>query len=216
MLSVELEQKPLVYILSVVSIANVDTNCCQCKVTSFFLLGTDIVLNHGTDCSPGTVTSQGKEGSSLLEPGNGICTGVTCGSPSVISCAESFPQGGGNGSNDLLDHTLCGQSEDPKDRGASADATQRSKQCCTRNMKSAPGSEETSAAGGDRSFSFEVGAPPNVAEKAHSSVWSPFHLKSTEVSLSPSVCVRARMTYINMVLHPNFRRSQKIFKLEVL
>ncbi|KAL5652552.1 hypothetical protein ACJX0J_038010, partial [Zea mays] len=140
----------------------------------------DIVLNHGTDCSPGTVTSQGKEGSSLLEPGNGICTGVTCGSPSVISCAESFPQGGGNGSNDLLDHTLCGQSEDPKDRGASADATQRSKQCCTRNMKSAPGSEETSAAGGDRSFSFEVGAPPNVAEKAHSSVWSPFHLKSTE------------------------------------
>ncbi|AQL05572.1 G2484-1 protein [Zea mays] len=116
----------------------------------------DIVLNHGTDCSPGTVTSQGKEGSSLLEPGNGICTGVTCGSPSVISCAESFPQGGGNGSNDLLDHTLCGQSEDPKDRGASADATQRSKQCCTRNMKSAPGSEETSAAGGDRSFSFET------------------------------------------------------------
>lgn len=135
----------------------------------------DIVLNHGTDCSPGTVPSQGRQGSSLLEPGNGngICTGVTCESPSVISCAESSPQGG-HGSNALLHHTLCGQSEDPKDRGATADATQSSKQCCTRNIESAPGSEDASAAGGDRSFSFEVGAPPNVAEKAHSPVWSPF------------------------------------------
>ncbi|KAG0550248.1 hypothetical protein BDA96_01G323300 [Sorghum bicolor] len=136
----------------------------------------DIVLNHGTDCSPDTVPSQGKEGSSLLEPGNGIgiCTGVTCGSPSVISCAESSPEEGGHGSNALLHDKLCGQSEDPKDRGASADVTQSSKQCCTRNIESALGSEETSAAGGDRSFSFEVGAPPNVAEKAHSPVWSPF------------------------------------------
>ena len=114
-----------------------------------FFLGTDIVLNHGTDCSPGTVPSQGRQGSSLLEPGNGngICTGVTCESPSVISCAESSPQEGGHGSNALLHHILCGQSEDPKDRGATADATQSSKQCCTRNIESAPGSEETSAAG---------------------------------------------------------------------
>ena len=158
------------------------------------------MLNCGTDCSPGTVPSQGKEGSSLLEPGNGngICTGVTCESPSLISCTESSPQEGGHGSNALLHHILCGQSEDPKDRGATADATQSSKQCCTRNIESAPGSEETSAAGGDRSFSFEVGAPPNVAEKAHSPVWSPFPRyitsQSTKVSLSlslsESLCVR--------------------------
>jgi hypothetical protein len=181
------------------------------------------VLNHGTDCSPGTVPSQGRQGSSLLEPGNGngICTGVTCESPSVISCAESSPQGG-HGSNALLHHTLCGQSEDPKDRGATADATQSSKQCCTRNIESAPGSEDASAAGGDRSFSFEVGAPPNVAEKAHSPVWSPFPRyltsQSTKVSLSLSLSLRApaRMTYINMVLYPNFRWPQKILKLEVL
>uniref|UniRef100_A0A804LN72 Agenet domain-containing protein n=1 Tax=Zea mays TaxID=4577 RepID=A0A804LN72_MAIZE len=136
----------------------------------------DIVLNQGTDCSSGTVPSQGNEGSSLLEPGNGdgICTGVTCGSPSVISCAESCPQEGGHGSTALLHHTLCGQSEDPEDHGASVDGIQSSKQCNTRNIESAPGSQETSAAGGDRSFSFEVGAPPNVAEKAHSPVWSPF------------------------------------------
>ncbi|PWZ52224.1 hypothetical protein Zm00014a_032973 [Zea mays] len=118
----------------------------------------DIVLNQGTDCSSGTVPSQGNEGSSLLEPGNGdgICTGVTCGSPSVISCAESCPQEGGHGSTALLHHTLCGQSEDPEDHGASVDGIQSPKQCNTRNIESAPGSQETSAAGGDRSFSFEM------------------------------------------------------------
>lgn len=151
------------------------------------------MLNHGTDHSPGTVSPQGKEGSSLLEPGkdNGICTGVTCGSPSVISCAKPSPQEGGHDSNPLLHHTIYGQSEDPNDHGASADATQSSKQCSTRNMESAPGSEETNTAGGEQSFSFEVGAPPNVAEKAQSPVWSPFPRYITsqnpEVSLSISM-----------------------------
>ncbi|PVH32372.1 hypothetical protein PAHAL_9G386600 [Panicum hallii] len=102
----------------------------------------DAVLNHGTNHSPGTVTSQGKEG--------------------------------GQGSSALLHHTLDGQSGDPKDCEASADAAQSSKQCSTRNVESASGSEETNTAGGDRSFSFEVGAPPNASEKAHSPVWSPF------------------------------------------
>ncbi|RLN16291.1 uncharacterized protein C2845_PM02G20210 [Panicum miliaceum] len=136
----------------------------------------DAVLNHGTNHSPGTVTSQGKVGSSIVEPGNGngICTSATCGSPSVISCSEPSPQEGGQGSNALLHHTLDGQSGDPKDCEASADAAQSSKQCSTRNVESAPGSEETNTAGGDRGFSFEVGAPPNASEKAHSPVWSPF------------------------------------------
>ncbi|OEL38203.1 hypothetical protein BAE44_0000778 [Dichanthelium oligosanthes] len=116
-----------------------------------------------------------KVGSSIVEPGNGngICPGATCGSPSVISCSEPSPQEGGQGSNALLHHTLEGQSGDPKDCEASADTTQSSKQCSTRNVESVPGSEETNTAGGDRSFSFEVGAP-NVSEKAHSPVWSPF------------------------------------------
>ncbi|XP_022678858.1 uncharacterized protein LOC101784313 isoform X1 [Setaria italica] len=133
----------------------------------------DTVLNHGTDHSPGTVPSQGKVGSSILEPGNGteICTGTTCGSPSG---AEPSLQGGGQGSNALLPNTLDGQSGDPKDCEASADAAQSSKQCSTRNVGCAPDSQETNPAGGDRSFSFEVGAPPNVSEKAHSPVWSPF------------------------------------------
>ncbi|XP_039825785.1 mucin-12-like isoform X6 [Panicum virgatum] len=137
----------------------------------------DAVLNHGTDHSPGTVTSQGKVGSSIVEPGNGngIRTSATCGSPSVISCSEPSPQEGGQGSNALLHHTpLDVQSGDPKDCEANADAAQSSKQCSTRNLESALGSEETNTAGGDRSFSFEVGAPPNASEKAHSPVWSPF------------------------------------------
>ncbi|PVH32377.1 hypothetical protein PAHAL_9G386600 [Panicum hallii] len=136
----------------------------------------DAVLNHGTNHSPGTVTSQGKVGSSIVESGNGngICTSATCGSPLVISCSEPSPQEGGQGSSALLHHTLDGQSGDPKDCEASADAAQSSKQCSTRNVESASGSEETNTAGGDRSFSFEVGAPPNASEKAHSPVWSPF------------------------------------------
>ncbi|KAF8728088.1 hypothetical protein HU200_018667 [Digitaria exilis] len=133
----------------------------------------DTVLNHGTDRSPGP-GSQGEVGSGLVEPGNGngICTRSTCGSPSVISCAELSPQEGGQGSNALL-CPLDGQSG-PKDCEDSADAAQHPKQCSTGNVESAPDSEETNTAGGDRSFSFEVGARPNVSEKAHSPVWSPF------------------------------------------
>ena len=160
------------------------------------------MLSHGTDHSPGTVTSQGKVGSSIVEPGNGngIRTSATCGSPSVISCSEPSPQEGGQGSNALLHHTpLDVQSGDPKDCEANADAAQSSKQCSTRNLESALGSE-TNTAGGDRSFSFEVGAPPNASEKAPSPVWSPFPRytasQSTEVCLSLSlplcVCARAR------------------------
>nr|CAB3495275.1 unnamed protein product [Digitaria exilis] len=132
----------------------------------------DTVLNHGTDRSPGP-GSQGEVGSGLVEPGkgNGICTRATCGSPSVISCAES-PQEGGQGSNALL-CPLDGQSG-PKDCEDSADAAQQPKQCSTSNVESAPDSEETNTAGGDRRFSFEVGARPNVSEKAHSPLWSPF------------------------------------------
>ncbi|XP_062205069.1 uncharacterized protein LOC133907076 isoform X2 [Phragmites australis] len=124
----------------------------------------DTVLNHGTDHSPGTVPSHGKLGSSLLEPGSGdgICTEVACDSSSVISCTEPSPQEGGHGSNALLHQTLDEQSEDPKDR-----------QCSTRNVEPATVSEETNTAGDDRSFSFEVGAPPNVSEKVHSPAWSP-------------------------------------------
>ena len=173
----------------------------------FFSFAADAVLNHGTDHSPGTVTSQGKVGSSIVEPGNGngIRTSATCGSPSVISCSEPSPQKAGQGSDALLHHAQDGQSGDPKDCEASADAAQSSKQCSTRNVESAPGSKETKTAGGDKSFSFEVGAPPNASEKAHSPVWSPFPRytasQSTEVCLSLSLplCVCARARPINMV-----------------
>ncbi|CAL4940592.1 unnamed protein product [Urochloa decumbens] len=117
----------------------------------------DTMLDHGTNDSSGN--------------GNGICTGATCGSPSMIGFAEPSPQGG-QGS--ILQGTLDGQSGDPKDCEASADAAQSSKQCSTENVESAPGSQETNTTGGDRSFSFEVEAPPIVSEKAHSPVWSPF------------------------------------------
>ncbi|CAN6288796.1 unnamed protein product [Urochloa humidicola] len=131
----------------------------------------DTALDHGTNHSPGTVPSQGKVGSSVVESGNsnGICTGATCGSPSVIGCAEPSPQGG-QGS--ILQGT-DGQSVNPKECEASADAAQSSKKCSTENVESAPGSPDTNTTG-DRSFSFEVGAPPVVSEKAHSPVWSPF------------------------------------------
>ncbi|KAJ1296278.1 hypothetical protein BS78_01G288100 [Paspalum vaginatum] len=130
----------------------------------------DTVLNHGTDHSLGTVPSQDKVGSSLLEAGNdnGTCTSDTCGSPSVISGAEPSPQEGGQGSN-----ALDARSDDPKDCEASADATQSSEKNSHKNVESAPGSDENNTSG-DRSFSFEVGAPPNVSEKAQSPVWSPF------------------------------------------
>ena len=173
----------------------------------FLFCAEDAVLSHGTDHSPGTVTSQGKVGSSIVEPGhgNGICTSATCGSPSVISCSEPSPQKAGQGSDALLHHAQDGQSGDPKDCEASADAAQSSKQCSTRNVESAPGSKETKTAGGDKSFSFEVGAPPNASEKAPSPVWSPFPRytasQSTEVCLSLSLplCVCARARPINMV-----------------
>ncbi|CAN6305892.1 unnamed protein product [Urochloa humidicola] len=117
----------------------------------------DTVLDHGTNPSPDTVPSQGKVGSSIVESGNGngIGTSATCGQGSVL-------QG-------ILD----GQSGNPKDCEASADAPQSSKKCSTENVESASGSQETNTTG-DRSFSFEVGAPPIVSEKAHSPVWSPF------------------------------------------
>ncbi|WVZ57611.1 hypothetical protein U9M48_007974 [Paspalum notatum var. saurae] len=138
----------------------------------------DTLLNHDTDHSIGTVPSQDTVGSSLLEADNynGTCTGDTCGSPSVISCAEPSPQDGGQGSN-----TVDARSEDPKDCEASADATQSSEKNPHRNVESAPGSDETNTSG-DRSFSFEVGAPPNVSEKAHSPVWSPFPRHTASLS----------------------------------
>ncbi|CAN6311918.1 unnamed protein product [Urochloa humidicola] len=132
----------------------------------------DTVLGHGTNHSPGTVPSQGKVGSSEVESGNGngIGTSATCGSPSVIGCAEPSPQGGPGS---VLQGILDGQSGNPKDCEASADASQSSKKCSTEDVESASGSQETNTTG-DRSFSFEVGAPPIVSEKAHSPVWSPF------------------------------------------
>lgn len=126
----------------------------------------DTVLNHGMDHSPGAVIS-GEAGKD-----NGVCSADTCGSPSVISCAEPSTPEGGQGSS-VLHHTLDAQSEDLKDRVASSDATQSSKEFSTRNVESNPGSEKTNMAA-DRSFSFEVGAPPNVSEKENSPVWSPF------------------------------------------
>ncbi|XP_062200377.1 uncharacterized protein LOC133903048 isoform X2 [Phragmites australis] len=104
----------------------------------------------------------------------------------VISCTEPSPQEGGHDSNTMVHQTLDEQSEDPKDSEALADATQSSKQCSTRYVKPTPGSEDTNSAGDDRSFSFEVGAQPNVSEKAHSPAWSPFPRykasQSTEVT----------------------------------
>ncbi|KAL6642693.1 hypothetical protein ACP70R_020874 [Stipagrostis hirtigluma subsp. patula] len=136
----------------------------------------DVVSNNGTDHTSGTVSSQGNLGSFLLESENDDrgCTDAPCGSPTVISCTDPSPLEGEPGSNASLQQRVDEQSEDPKDPEGLADATQSLKECSTRNVKPTVSSEETNAAGDDRSFSFEVGAPPNLSEKAHSPAWNPF------------------------------------------
>lgn len=116
------------------------------------------------------------------------CNDATCGSPTVISCTEPCVQEGGQGGNDLLRQTPSEQSGDQKDPAASADIFQSSKECSARNIEPTISSEETNTAGDDRGFSFEVGDPPEVSEKAHCPAWSPFPIskaaqpQSTEAS----------------------------------
>lgn len=105
---------------------------------------------------------------------DGSCNDATCGSPTVISCTEPCPQEGGQEGSDVLCHTLNERSEDKKDPAASADASQSSKEFSAKNIEPTLSSEEASTAGDDRSFSFEVGDPPKVSEKAHCPAWSPF------------------------------------------
>jgi hypothetical protein len=139
------------------------------------LLATDTVLNRGSDHSPGSVLSQGKLGSS----GDGSCADAICGS-SVISCTAPSPEKGGPDSKILSHQTPVEQPENVTDMEASAEGTQ----------KSTVASAEANALGDDRSFSFEVGAPPNVSEKAHNPAWSPFPRfsasQNVEVSLPSS------------------------------
>jgi hypothetical protein len=150
-------------------------------------LATDTVLNRGTDCSPGSVLSQAKLGSN----GDRICADAACGSPSMSSRTEPSPQNGGHDSS-ILPHkteTPVEQPETMTDKEASDYATQKLRQCSnsTINVASTVAAEEANT-GDDRSFSFEVGAPPNVSEKAHSPAWSPFPSfsasQSTEVTTS--------------------------------
>ncbi|KAK3153281.1 hypothetical protein QOZ80_2BG0170190 [Eleusine coracana subsp. coracana] len=132
----------------------------------------DTVLSRDADCSPGSVLSQGKLGSSADE----ICADATCAPPSVISCTELSPPKGGHPSNSLPRQTLAEQPGNVTDSEASADATKKLEQSSdsNKNVESTVASEEANSTGDDRNFSFEVGAPPNVSEKAHSPTWSPF------------------------------------------
>ncbi|KAM0883128.1 hypothetical protein ACQ4PT_031823 [Festuca glaucescens] len=69
-----------------------------------------------------------------------------------------------------------------KDPAASADASQSSKECSAKNIEPTLSSEEANTAGDDRSFSFEVGDPPKVSEKAHCPAWSPFPISKAAQS----------------------------------
>jgi hypothetical protein len=148
------------------------------------LLATDAVLNRGTDHSPGSVLSQCKLGSS----GDESCADATCGSPSVINCTEPSRKGGDD-SRILSHQTPVEQLEDVTDREASAEGNQRSEQCSNRNVECTVASAEANAAADDRSFSFEVGAPPNVSEKAHSPAWSPFPRFSPSQSVEVTLII---------------------------
>jgi hypothetical protein len=101
----------------------------------------------------------------------------------------------------VLCHTQTEQSDDKKDPAASADASQSSKECSAKNIEPTLSSEEANTAGDDRSFSFEVGDPPKVSEKAHPA-WNPFPrskaAQSTKVSFSLfscSVCTSLKLKY---------------------
>ncbi|XP_052134093.1 uncharacterized protein LOC127752733 isoform X1 [Oryza glaberrima] len=143
----------------------------------------DKVLSHGGDRTLVTVSSENKNG---LEhgTGEGSCTDATCGSPTVISCNESCPEEDGQGSNALLHHKQTEPPKDPKDHTALTNNSHVSKEGSSRNVKPTLTSEETHTAE-DKSFSFEVGAPLNITEKAHAPAWSP--LPRSEVAQSPEV-----------------------------
>ena len=141
---------------------------------------------------------------------DGSCNDATCGSPTVISCTEPCLQEGGQDGSAVLCHTLTEKSDDKKDPAASADASQSSKECSVKNIEPTLSSEEANIAGDadDRSFSFEVGDPPKVSEKAHSPAWSPFPrskaAQSTKVSLSLfscSVCTSLKLKCHTIGLH---------------
>ncbi|XP_006662055.1 uncharacterized protein LOC102709312 isoform X2 [Oryza brachyantha] len=141
----------------------------------------DKVLSHGADHPLGTVSSANKTG---LEHGtdNGSCTDATCGSPTVISCNESCPEEDMQGSNALLHHKQTEPPKDSKDHTAATDSSHGSKETSSINVKPTLASETTHTAE-DKGFSFEVGAPINISEKAHAPVWSP--LPRSEVAQSP-------------------------------
>ncbi|XP_047093840.1 uncharacterized protein LOC124706233 isoform X2 [Lolium rigidum] len=109
---------------------------------------------------------------------DGSCNDSTCGSPTVISCTEPCLQEGRQEGSAVISHTLTEQSDDKKDPVASADASQSSKECSAKNIQPTL-SSEANTAGDDRSFSFEVGDPPKVSEKAHCPAWSPFPISKS-------------------------------------
>ncbi|KAM0883130.1 hypothetical protein ACQ4PT_031823 [Festuca glaucescens] len=112
----------------------------------------------------------------------GSPTVATCGSPTVISCTEPCLQEGRQEGSAVICHTLTEQPDDKKDPAASADASQSSKECSAKNIEPTLSSEEANTAGDDRSFSFEVGDPPKVSEKAHCPAWSPFPISKAAQS----------------------------------
>ncbi|KAM0821416.1 hypothetical protein ACQ4PT_054831 [Festuca glaucescens] len=148
--------------------------------------------HHGNLATPPSSISSDKAAKAIIEPSlnekddlsvhikdiDGSCNDATCGSPTVISCTEPCLQEGRQEGSAVISHTLTEQSDNKKDPVASADASQSSKECSAKNIQPTL-SSEANTAGDDRSFSFEVGDPPKVSEKAHCPAWTPFPISKS-------------------------------------